>query len=323
MCGVRYCYLSVLFLLLASASTASGWSSRTHTFIAQEAGLRNPELACLPDVTREENESLFGRFHSHNAAPGTIVTPDYIDQYPISVGRYVKVGSPDSNSIRIRVPHPCGVLYWKILETYQHMKKIRGLEYEYDLYTIVHYVGDLSQPLHNFPRGSYPASDGMVYTEEGSWSSSHHFEFDAVLDSSLPLNDKGEKAFQAMIERTPLTSVEDLKRQICRIANSSILLANRCYTEKRTMTRDEALKQLAMSVSLLKGIMRTTGNKIEKTPKIVLSNAGNLSLIPLSTFILMLVIPAFVAGRAIKLPFLRSFPALKNMAAKWFRKMVK
>lgn len=247
----------ILGLLLLSTN-ALAWSCKTHIFIAQEAGIENPETVCFPDLSKKENESLLDPFHWHDASPNTCVTPDYIDQYQIIEGMYVKVGYSESKPIKIRAPDPSGVLYWKILELYQKLQRAIGWEYNYYLSNIAHYIGDLSQPLHNFPYEDKPASDGKAYPEIGLWAKEHHGEFDDALDSYLPLDEKTGKTFEIMITKDKVASVEDLKRKISKIANSSITLANKCYSERRIITKDEALKQIAMSVSLLKGIIEST-----------------------------------------------------------------
>ena len=114
------------------------------------------------------------------------------------------------------------------------------------------------QPLHNFPYGSELASDGKPYPEIGFWAKEHHWQFDSVLDSHLPLGGKEKEAFQTLITPIEIMSVDDLKREISKIANNSIRLANKCYSEKRIITKDEALRQIAMSVSLLRAIIKTT-----------------------------------------------------------------
>jgi len=245
--------------VLALFSNAFGWSCETHTYIALEAGMKNPETACLPDLAREENKSLLGPLHWHDAAPNTVVTPSYIDKFKIVEAKYVKVGSPDSKPITINVPDPSGVLYWKIVELYEKMRGATGWIYDYYLCNIAHYVGDLSQPLHNFAYDEEPASDGKTYPEIGAWAKENHGQFDSVLDSYLPLAGEEKIHFQALIVPVQIMSVDDLKTEISKIANSAIGLANRCYSEKgRIITKEEALRQIAMSVSLLKGIIANT-----------------------------------------------------------------
>lgn len=247
-----------LTLIHLSSSLVYPWSSATHTFIAQKAGVPNPEYANFPDVSRNENYSLLVPLHWHDAAPSTIVTPDYIDQYQTTVVEYVKAGACESRPIKIKVPDHAGVLYWKILELYQQMKGKTGWEYDYYLFNIAHYVGDLSQPLHNFPYGNEPASDGKIYSEIGVWSKENHRAFDDILESSFPLDPKADRTFDSWIAVPSIRSVDDLKREISSVANHSIALAKRCYSERRIITKDEALKQVAMSVALLKGIIAST-----------------------------------------------------------------
>lgn len=121
-------------------------------------------------------------------------------------------------------------------------------------------------PLHNFPYGSEPASDGKSYPEVGNWAKENHGKFDSALDSYLPLKGAEKEAFRSMITPFQITSIDDLKAEKCKVANASIALANKCYAEKRNMTKDEALKQVALSVSLLKGIIESTQKK-EERPK--------------------------------------------------------
>ena len=249
----------IILIVLGFFSNAFGWSSETHIYIALEAGTKNPEITCFHDLSREENSSLLGPFHWHDAAPNTSVTPDYIDLYQITEGMYVKSGVPESKPIKVKVPDPSGVLCWKILELYQKMKGKTGWQYDYYLTNIAHYVGDLSQPLHNFPYGSEPASDGKPYPGIGLWAKEHHSQFDSVLDSYLPLEGKEKEVFQTMIPPVEIMTVDDLKKEISNTANSSIHLANRCYSENRIITNDEALRQIARSVSMLRSIAKNNG----------------------------------------------------------------
>jgi hypothetical protein len=253
--------LAVFSLALAGSPDAWGWSCKTHVFIAEEAGIANPRAACFPDLSRKENDGLLGPFHWHNAAPDAVVSPDYIDRYPVSAGVYLREGSLPASPVKIRVPHPAGVLYWKICDLYQAMRASGGWEYEYYLAAIAHYVGDLSQPLHNFPSGTMPAADGKSYPEAGLWARKAHLDFDAALDPYLPLREAADKAVAADASAPEITSLNDLKLRISKVANASIALAAVCYAEKRTLTKNEALRQVSMSVALLKAIAAGKGNR--------------------------------------------------------------
>jgi hypothetical protein len=248
----------LLALVLYGGPDVYAWSCKTHVFIAGQAGIPNPHAACFPDLARKENDALLGPFHWHNAAPGSVITPASIDRYGVSAGVYTREGLPSQSPLKIKVPHPAGVLYWKICDLYDALKGSAGWEYEYYLATIAHYAGDLSQPLHNFPSGSLPAADGKSYPEEGLWARKAHLDFDRALDLFLPFQEERDRATAAGAEVPGIASIHDLKREIAKVANASIALAGACYAEKRALTRQEALAQVSMSIALMKGIIAGT-----------------------------------------------------------------
>lgn len=246
------------FILVFSAASASplwGWSSATHVFIAREAGLPNPEIACFPDEMRQEQITLFGPFHWHNAAPDTVVDAAYIEDLKVEPEKYVKKSAPKGKTISLKVPPATGVLYWKIVDLYDSLQGKKGWQYDFYLGQIAHFVADLSAPLHNFPHGKDPASDGEVYPEIGQWSADRHGAYDNALNSWIDGSPQKEADFRRLLTSVKVTNREDLKREVAKIANASIRLANKCYREnKPNMTQEEALKQAALSVSLLKAI---------------------------------------------------------------------
>lgn len=251
--------ISLCFLaLLVYCGQAWGWSSETHTFIAEEAGLEYPLTACFPDLSKKDNEDLLGPYHWHNAAPATVVDAAYIDKFRVTQGPYIKKSAPESKAISIRVPDPAGVLYWEIIDLYKKLQGKSGWVRDYYLANLAHYVGDLSMPLHNFPHGKDPASDGQVYADVGTWAKDNHAKFDEALDSWLPLKPAKRQQFKALLTPVAISSEAQLKAEVAKIANKSITLANKCYSEQRKMTKEEALAQAALSVSLLKAIVDST-----------------------------------------------------------------
>lgn len=244
-------------------SNLFAWSFKTHIFISKMAGIdKYAEVTCFPDIFRKENPSILNQFHYHDASPDTLITPEYIDKYKVEEVNITIYG----RKIKINVPHPSGVLYWKIVDIYEKMKKLDKTNfqdqttYKYYLITIAHYIGDLSQPLHNFPYGKKVASDGKIYLEEGKWNKENHKEFDFILDPYLPLRGEKLSKFKNMIKQIKINSTEDLKKEISEIANSSISLARKCYSEKRILTVDEALSQISKSVSLISAIIKSMEN---------------------------------------------------------------
>ncbi|MGC8796478.1 S1/P1 nuclease [Thermodesulfovibrio sp.] len=250
---------TIFLLILIFYSYANAWDCKTHAYIAQKAGIRIPEAACMPDIIRDENYELLAPMHYHNAAPNTVVTPEYIDKYAV---KEVTVNI-DGRTIKILLPHQAGVLYWKIVNLYEKMKSLdktkpdNRLSYEYYLVTIAHYIGDLSQPLHNFPYSDSSASDGKIYIDEGAFNKEYHIKFDEAFDSYIGKPQTEEKLNKALKE-IKISNTENLKNEISKIANSAIKIANQCYKEKRMPTEEELIEQISWSVSLLKAVIKST-----------------------------------------------------------------
>ncbi|HPC00766.1 MAG TPA: hypothetical protein PK836_03685 [Syntrophales bacterium] len=256
---------AVAAVLILTAGGAWAWSSRTHAFIAERAGVRHPWYVNFPDLIRRENLPLLAPLHHHNAAPKTVVTREYVDRFRVEERDLV---DPAAGGVvlRVPVPHPAGVLYRKIVDLYEAAQGKTGWEFDYYLFCIAHYIGDLSQPLHNCPYGDKAAADGRVYPEMGRWAREMHGEFDGALDPYLPLDDEGEGLFRSFLRRVVILSVDDLKEEIARVANGAIALAATCHGEGRIMTKREALHQAAASVSLLRAVLASLGRPATPLP---------------------------------------------------------
>lgn len=239
------------------------WDCETHTYIAKKAGLKNPEYACLPDIVREEYYSFFVSFHYHSLPPQEVIKSfEYIDRFKVEE----KLVDMNGKKIKILVPHPSGTIYWKIVDLYEKMQKLNKegslenkVKYDYYLYSIAHFIGDLSNPLHNFPFYGKPAGDGNFYPEEGKFNKENHEKFDKAFTLYYHLNPKEvEQKINSKIEVIKINSVEDLKREILKIANSAKEIALRCFKENRIPTQEEVLKQVSFSISLLKSLYNST-----------------------------------------------------------------
>lgn len=256
---IRFVILSFL-LILIFFSTTYAWDCFTHAYIAKKAGIRIPEAACMPDIIRDENPDLLAPFHYHNAAPNTVITPEYIDNFKVKEENVFI----SEKSYKILVPHPAGVLYWKIVNLYEKMKSLdktipdNALSYEYYLVSIAHYIGDLSQPLHNFPYGNSAAGDGVVYEREGNFNKEYHIKFDEAFSYYLKTSPEIHSKIDNSITHIKLNSQEDLKKEIAQIANSAIKIANKCFNENRLPVEEELINQIAHSISLLKAVIIST-----------------------------------------------------------------
>ncbi len=140
--------IMAIFFVVGLSSSVLAWSSKTHMFIAQEAGMADPVSACFPDFSRNEEYNLLVPYHWHDAAPNTIVTPKYIDRFQVSEETYrAKPDFPRSLPMKIRVPDPRGVLYWEIVELYKNLKaSTTQWEHAYYLSNIAHYVAICLNP---------------------------------------------------------------------------------------------------------------------------------------------------------------------------------
>ncbi len=108
---------------------------------------------------------------------------------------------------------------------------------EYHLAFCSHYVGDLSQPLHN-----------TVYN---SYNRKYHGTTDGIINDEVLDNIDKIKIYHIKIE-----SEKDLANEIARIANLSIEKGYQIQDENRLLTKEEAYEQISHSASLFKAILR-------------------------------------------------------------------
>jgi hypothetical protein len=285
---MRRYFIGTILVFLAVfvfSGAAFGWSCKTHKFIALKAGLSSAlDAVCCPDTCNDENEDAISPLHYYNAAPSTEVSPEYLDRTVEMLFVILYPYLPEPEQIKIKVPNKSGALYWEILELYKDMKGKKEKGEKVYFSTIAHFVGDLSQPLHNFPYEDELASDGKRYSRQGKWATEKTGEdkygneekrhgdfdhaFDDFIDENLQIgNDPKDcsKSFEAKITPVSIESLNDLRLEISRIANSSIRIANTCYKGKRDMKTDEVFIQVGMSVSLLKAIKESIDG-IKKKP---------------------------------------------------------
>jgi len=223
--GRRFSVGLLLFivLLLNLQSSTYAWHDETHLAIAKVAGYEKWYNAAGADIAKLKAGDKEGHNHYSNNPPGTVVTPKMIlDQ----VNRY---NDPADGA---------GHLYGAIVASLRAYRsaKAEGKYGEYHLAYCVHYVGDLSMPLHNtvynaFNRQHHPAMDGIVEDEV-----LNHLERIKI----YPIQIKSE---------------DDLVSEIARIANLSMKLGYQLEAENRTLTKEEAYTQLGHSASLLKAVL--------------------------------------------------------------------
>jgi hypothetical protein len=222
----------LLILFVINLNTASGWYDETHLAIAKAAGYSKWYNAAGADITKTKAGSIEFYNHYFNNNSDIEVIPEMVIS---QISRYNKPTDKE------------GHLYGAIIASLREYKKTAeaGKYPEYHIAFCAHYVGDLSQPLHNIPYDDFnkiyhDISDGIVEAE--------------VLENIVRI----EKNMYP-INLRPNFFEEDLSREIARIANISRKLGHKLKTENRDMTKEEAYVQLGHSASLLKAILKYLG----------------------------------------------------------------
>lgn len=227
--------LFFLFLFLVNQK-AFGWHDEAHLAVAKAAGYTKWYNAVGADITKTKAGRIEANNHYFSNTDNIEITPEMVLE---QVRRY-----NDPNDAE-------GHLYGAIiasLRTYKRNEEA-GRYPEYHIAFCAHYVGDLSQPLHNIPYDVY--------------NTSHHAANDGVIEDevfrNIPLIEKNMYAIYLSSDNFE----KDLSKEIARIANFSRTLGLKLRAENRDMTREEAYIQLGHSASLLKAILKYMG-KIDR-----------------------------------------------------------
>jgi hypothetical protein len=220
--------LSLLAALSPSVSTA--WYDETHLAVAKVAGYKKWFNAAGADVARiklGDNE-----LHNHyvNNPRGAVITPETV---LAQVDKYNQID-------------PSGHLYGAIIASARDYINLRkeGRFAEHLLAYTIHYIGDLSQPLH--------------HTLYGDFNKQNHAAVDGVVNDEVLENLDKIKLYPIEIK-----TEQDLAREIARTANLSLSLGYRLEDQGRLLTKEEAYQQLSHSASLLKAVLRYVGATVQ------------------------------------------------------------
>ena len=201
---------------------AWGWHDETHLAIARAAGFEKWFNAAAADMVKIKAPDIEYANHFVNNPPGTTVTAAIVlDQAALY----------DTNDKK-------GRLYGAIIATVRNYlkEKKRGKYGLYHLAFCAHYVGDLSQPLHN-----------IVYND---FNKKYHLAADGVVNREV-LQDYTRIRTYAIHIR----SEQELAGEIARIANIAIARGYAMERENRALTKREAYDGLRHSASLLRAIL--------------------------------------------------------------------
>jgi len=220
---------TLIFLGLYLCATPSyPWYDQTHAAIAKAARYKYWFNAAGADITKTKAGDLEGLNHFYNNYENISVTDKMVfDQ----VNKY---NDPTDKE---------GHLYGAIIASLRDYVKVRssGKFAEYHMAFAVHYIGDLSQPLHNIPY------DGF--------NKAHHSANDGIVDDGILENFRDIEKNMYEIKLRPDHFEEDLAKEIARIANISRQLGLKLRSEDRNMTKEEAYIQLGHSASLLRAVI--------------------------------------------------------------------
>ena len=220
------------FFILLNISSVYAWHDETHLAVARAAGYKKWYNAAGADITkikagrREQNNHYFNNNDNAEVNPQMVMS---------QISRYNDPADME------------GHLYGAIIASLREYKKTSqsGKYPEYHIAFCAHYVGDLSQPLHNTPYDDF--------------NKKHHGANDGIVEDEVLKNiSLIEKNMYPIILRQD-NFEEGIAREISRIANISRMLGIKLRTENRNMTKEEAYTQLGHSASLLRAILRYLG----------------------------------------------------------------
>ena len=217
---------SVLVGIVFVAHPAWAWHDETHVAIAKAAGHKKWYNAAAADIIKMKARDIEYNNHFVNNPPGTVVKPeDVIAQ------------AKDYNTTEEK-----GHLYGAIMASVRDYQKDtkKGKYGRYHLDFCAHYVGDLSQPLHN-----------TLYND---FNKKIHVAVDAILEDEALDNLSKIRLYPVSI-----TSEQDLAKEIARIANISIAKGYVLEAENRMLTKEEAYECISHSASLFKAILTYVG----------------------------------------------------------------
>ena len=213
-----------IFVLFPNVSSA--WHDETHIAVAKRAGYIKWFNACGADMAKLKAGDRESHNHYALSNPsGRIVTSAMV---MAQVDRYNQVDMD-------------GHLYGAIIASMRDYMRVKrmGKYAEYHLAFCAHYVGDLSQPLHN--------------TLYNAFNREYHVRIDGIINHEVLDNLQKIKIYPITIE-----SEQDLAKEIARIANLSRALGFRIEREGRLLRKEEAYTQISHSASLFKAILQYT-----------------------------------------------------------------
>ncbi len=247
----RLIFLVIAFSTFLISSHAYAWHDKTHIAIAKAAGYGCWYNAAGADITKNKAGAIEEKNHYFNNYENGTVTDKIV------LSQVKAYNSPTDNE---------GHLYGAIiaaLKDYLDKRKVSDKYAAYNMAFAVHYIGDLSQPLHNMPFDDF--------------NRTYHSANDGIVDAGILDNLKKIERNMYEIKLSKENFWTELPYEIARIANSSRQLGLKIKAENRNMTKEEAYVQLGHSASLLKAVLLQCGNFTGEYDTFVPQFCSNLS----------------------------------------------
>jgi len=217
-----------IFFVISFADKLFPWNDETHIAIAKAAGYKRWYNAAGADMAKIKAGKKERFNHFVNNSRGINVMQETVLQQAENYNEPTDI---------------MGHLYGSIIASVRNYLKAEheGKYGEYHLAFCAHYVGDLSQPLHNT----------LLYN---SHNRKYHQTIDRIINDEVQDNMDKIKIYPIKIN-----SEKDLANEIARIANLSLKKGYQVQDEKRLLTKEEAYEQISHSASLFKAILEYVG----------------------------------------------------------------
>ncbi len=224
---ILLCFMNLFILPQRSFA----WHDETHLAIARSAGYNKWYNAAGADMIKLKAGLKERLNHFVNNRKGSFIDAEMVKK---QVKRY------DRFSVK-------GHLYGAIIASVRdYIKdKSEGKYGEYHLALCAHYIGDLSQPLHNL--------------EYNDFNKKFHRKTDGIINDGILGNYRNINIYPII-----LNSEEDLINEVVRIANLSITVGERLEKENRLITREEAYGQISHSASLFRGVLGYVKGRVRR-----------------------------------------------------------
>ncbi|MBI5055837.1 MAG: hypothetical protein HZB61_04390 [Nitrospirae bacterium] len=222
-------FFYVSLLIVFNIHPAFGWDDNTHLAAAKAADYYRWYAVVGPDITKVKAGKIEMYNHFFDNDRNVEVTPKMVFE---QVERY--------NNPEDMEGHLYGAILASLREYNKHQK-----DAEYHIDFCVHYITDLSAPLHN-----------VIYDD---FNKTRHAENDGVIGGEVLDNINRLKRLMYQVDLRHDHFEDDLAKEIAVIANKARHLGHKLKKENRAMTKEEAYNQLAQSASLINTALKHLG----------------------------------------------------------------